>query len=174
MCLCNVLTFIHQCKVWVEDICVAKHHDHLVGQREVWVEDVAHAQHRPLAVLGVANCKNNQLSRSLIIRESKCVNQSVKTRNRPFSHKLLMLEVTNGDNGMATTEGAPPPLSCIHCRIFHRFVAPTLLATNDPLIFVLPNPAKIFVLQNFLCHRFQRPALASDKQTSLQLVLNWS
>ena len=43
--------------------------------------------------------------------------------------------------------------------------------TNDRLIFVLPNPLKIFVLQIFLCPRFQRPALASDINAGFELLV---
>ena len=62
-----------------------------------------------------------------------------------------------------------PPLSCIHCCIFHRFVAPpTPSFPWQQMIlwyFSLPKPSKIFV---------STPCTNGDKQTPWKLVLIWS
>ena len=73
-------------------------------------------------------------------------------------------------------KGAPISSLPSLCRIFHRFVVPPALLTNDPPWYLccVAKLLENICAESFHCHRFQRPALACNEKNFKMYSWNWA
>ena len=112
---------------------------------------------------------------STFLASLSCCPQGCELQTNDVDHETGNHSVTWSSNGWQSgrvvskggDKGAPisslPPL----CRIFHRFVVPPALLTNDPPWYLccVAKLLENICAESFHCHRFQRPALARDEKT---------